>query len=118
VREPPVSSVTVIGEDAPVLVRPEDEVAVKVVTVEPPVAPAVNGTDTTPLVPPEAVPIVGACGTVVAVMLFEADEAELVPAEDVAVNVNVYAVADCNPVTVIGLDDPVPVKPPGLDVTV
>jgi hypothetical protein len=34
-------------------------------------------------------PIVGACGIVVAVMLFDADEAELVPAADVAVTVKV-----------------------------
>jgi hypothetical protein len=50
----------VIGLEAPVLVRPEDDVAVKVVMVEPPVAFAVNGTETTPAVPPVAVPIVGA----------------------------------------------------------
>jgi hypothetical protein len=75
VRVPPVISVTVIGLDAPVLVRPEEDVAVNPVIVEPPVALAVNGTDTTPDVPPEAVPIVGACGTVVAVI--EEDEAEV-----------------------------------------
>jgi hypothetical protein len=36
----------------------------------------------------------------------------------VALTVNVYAVPFVRPVTVIGDDDPVPVKPPGLDVTV
>jgi hypothetical protein len=61
----------VIGLDAPVLVRPEEDVAVKVVMADPPVAPVVNGTETTPDVPPVAVPIVGAEGTVVAVMLLE-----------------------------------------------
>jgi hypothetical protein len=34
------------------------------------------------------------------------------------VTVNVYAVPLLNPLTVIGLDAPVPVNPPGLDVTV
>jgi hypothetical protein len=52
---------------------------------EPPVAPAVNGTDTTPDVPPEAVPIVGACGTVVAVTEEDALDAEEVPLALVAV---------------------------------
>jgi hypothetical protein len=42
-------------------------------------------------------------------MLFDALEAELVPIADVAVTVKVYAVADCKPSTVIGLEDPVPV---------
>jgi hypothetical protein len=65
-----------------------------------------------------AVPIVGACGTVVAVMLLDAAETAPVPRELVAVTVNVYAVADCKPVTVIGDEAPVPVNPPGLDVTV
>jgi hypothetical protein len=78
---PAAISVTVIGLDAPVLVRPEEEVAVNPVIVEPPVAFAVNGTDTTPDVPPEAVPIVGACGTVVAVIDPEADVAGDVPVE-------------------------------------
>jgi hypothetical protein len=64
------------------------------------------------------VPIVGAAGTVVAVIELEADEAELVPAEDVAVSVKVYAVADCNPVTVKGLDAPDAVNDPGELVTV
>jgi hypothetical protein len=42
------------------------------VIADPPVAAdAVNGTETTPDVPPVAVPIVGAEGTVVAVMLLE-----------------------------------------------
>jgi hypothetical protein len=60
-------------------------------------------------VPTFAAVTVGACGTVVAVIELDADDAALVPAEDVAVTVKVYAVADCNPVTVIGLEAPVPV---------
>jgi hypothetical protein len=48
------------------------------------------------------------------------DEPEdaLVPALLVAVTVNVYDVPLLNPLTAIGLDPPLPVKPPGLDVTV
>lgn len=49
---------------------------------------------------------------------FEADEAGPVPALFVAVTVNVYAVPFVNCVTAIGLDGPVPVKPPGDEVTV
>ena len=45
------------------------------------------------------------------------DETE-VPPELVAVTVNVYTVFGINPDTVIGEDVPVPVKPPGLLVTV
>jgi hypothetical protein len=41
-----------------------------------------------------------------------------VPPELVAVTVNVYEVFPVNPDTVIGEDAPVPVKPPGLLVTV
>ena len=41
-----------------------------------------------------------------------------VPLEFVAVTVNVYGVLDVNPETVIGEDEPVPIKPPGLLVTV
>jgi hypothetical protein len=40
------------------------------------------------------VPIVGACGTVVAVILFDAPDAGLVPVFVAAVAVNVYAVSD------------------------
>jgi hypothetical protein len=73
----------VIGLDAPVLVLPEEDVAVNVEIALPPVAPAVNGTDTTPDVPPDAVPIVGACGIVVAVA-FAAADASPVPAAFIA----------------------------------
>jgi hypothetical protein len=67
--------------------------------------------------PPVATPIVGACGTVVAVMLLEAADAVPDPRELRAFTVNVYEVLDCKPVTVTGDDAPVPVNPPGLDVT-
>ena len=49
---------------------------------------------------------------------FEAAEAEPVPTPLVAVTVKVYEVPLLSPVTVMGEVDPVPVKPPGLDVTV
>jgi hypothetical protein len=86
---PPVNPLTVIGEDALVpVIDPGDEVAVKVDTAAPPVAPAVNGTvAVVPLT--VAVPIVGACGTVVAVIEEEAAPAGLVPVELVATAVNV-----------------------------
>jgi hypothetical protein len=51
------------------------------VIAEPPVAPAVNGTETVVVLVTVTVPIVGACGTVVAVMLLEADVAADVPVE-------------------------------------
>jgi hypothetical protein len=57
---PAVISVIPIGVVVFVAVLPELDVVVKTVTADPPVAFAVNGTDTTPDVPPEAVPIVGA----------------------------------------------------------
>jgi hypothetical protein len=90
---------------------------VNVVIAEPPVAPAVYATvaDAAPAV---AVPIVGACGTVVAVIEFDAAEAADVPELFVAVTVNVYKVDDCKPVTVTGEEEPVPVNPPGLEVAV
>jgi hypothetical protein len=79
---------TVIGL-APVPVNePGDEVAVYVDTAAPPVAPAVYVTVALAL-PAVAVPIVGACGTVVAVMLLDAEEAVDVPTAFVAVTVNV-----------------------------
>ena len=94
-----------------------DEVAVTAVNTEPPVAP-VNAIETAVLLERVTEVMVGVCGTVVAVIEFEALDAALVPAVDVAVTVNVYAVEDCSPVTVIGLEDPVPVNPPGELVTV
>ena len=80
-------------------------------------AGAVNVTLALPL-PAVAVPIVGAPGDPAGVTLLDAPEAALVPTPLVAVTVKVYAVPLVSPVTVIGLDAPVPVNPPGLDVTV
>jgi hypothetical protein len=57
---------------------------------------------------------VGATG----VTLLLAALAGPVPCEFVAVTVNVYAVPLDNPVTTIGEDAPVPVNPPGEEVTV
>ena len=60
----------------------------------------------------------GAPGTVAGVTAADAVEAALVPVALVAVTVNVYAVPLVKPVTVIGLEVPVAVILPGLDVTV
>jgi hypothetical protein len=54
----------------------------------------------------------------VAVIELDALDAAEVPIALVAVTVNVYAVADCNPVTVKGLDAPEAVNDPGELVTV
>jgi len=78
-----------IGDEALVAVLPELDVAVKTVTVLFPLLFAVNGTDTTPDVPPDAVPIVGACGFAVGVTAFDAEDAPDVPAAFVAVTVKV-----------------------------
>jgi hypothetical protein len=51
-------------------------------------------------------------------MLLVAEEDRELPVAFVAVAVNVYAVFDCSPATVIGEEDPVPVNPPGEEVTV
>ena len=85
VRAVPTVSEIDIGVVAPEAVAPDDEVTVKLVMADPPVALVVNGTDTVadPVYAcPDAtvgVPIVGFCGTVVAVMLFDAEEATPVP---------------------------------------
>jgi hypothetical protein len=57
-------------------------------------------------------------GVVAGVTADEAIEALPVPTLLVAVTVKVYAVPFTMPATVIGEVDPVPVKPPGLEVTV
>ena len=57
------------------------------VTAEPPLALAVKGTETTPLAPPVAVPIVGACGTEEGVTEELAEDAVDVPFAFVAVTV-------------------------------
>jgi hypothetical protein len=70
--------VTVIGDDAPVaVILPGLDVTVYVADT-PPVAPGVNETEACAF-PSVAVPIVGACGTVVAVTPDEAELAEDVP---------------------------------------
>jgi hypothetical protein len=55
--------------------------------------------------------------TIIGVTELLAALAAEVPLEFVAVTVNVYAVPLVKPETVIG-DEPVPVRPPGLDVAV
>ena len=78
----------------------------------------VNATDTTPPLPPDAVPIVGAPGTVVAVIDALAPDDPEEPVVLAALTEKVYEVALCSPVTVTGEEAPVPVNDPGLDVTV
>jgi len=113
-----VRPVTVIGDDAPdAVMLPGDDVTVYDVIADPPVAPAVKGTDACAF-PDVAVPIVGACGTVVAVIAADAADAADVPYTLDAVTVYVYPVLDCKPVIIIGEDDPVFVYPPGDDVIV
>jgi hypothetical protein len=83
---------TVTGLDAPDAVKPLGfDVAVYPVIVDPPVAGAVNTTFTCVVasVPAVGVPIVGAAGTVVAVMLLDALDAADVPTADVAVTAKV-----------------------------
>jgi hypothetical protein len=113
---PLVRPVTEIG-DAPVAVTlPGVDVAVYVTPPEP-TAPAVYATVAVAF-PAVAVPIVGAEGLTPGVSeLDAADAAETIPLL-VAVTVNVYAVPAVRPVTVIGEEAPVPVRLPGLDVTV
>jgi hypothetical protein len=67
VRVPATVSVITIGLEAPVLLKPDDEVTVYWVIVFPPVAFALKVTLAVPF-PAVAVPIVGAAGTVVAVI--------------------------------------------------
>jgi hypothetical protein len=71
-----------------------------------------------PAFPAVAVPIAGAPGTVAGVTLLEAVDAVPVPTPLVAVTVKVYAVPLVSPLTTIGLPAPLPVKLPGVDVTV
>jgi hypothetical protein len=117
-EDPVVRPLTVTGDDAPVPVNaPGEEVAVNVETAAPPVAFAVNVTDALiPFPPAVAVPIVGACGIVVAVIEPDVVAVE-VPLAFVAVTLKVYDVADCRPVTVTG-EPPDAVNDPGLEVAV
>jgi hypothetical protein len=66
----------------------------------------------------DTVPIVGACGTVVAVIAEDGEEDAPIPIEFVAFPVNVYDVFDCKPVIVRGEDAPDAVYPPGSEVIV
>lgn len=68
--------------------------------------------------PRVAVPIVGASGTVAGVTELLAVEDALVPRALVAVTVKVYATPFVRPVTTIGEEPPVAVKPPILEATV
>lgn len=68
--------------------------------------------------PAVAVPMVGAPGTVAGVTALLALDAVLVPFAFVAVTVKVYAVPLVSPVTVIGDEPPLAVKPPVFEVTV
>jgi hypothetical protein len=106
---PFVNPETVIG-DEPVPVNPPGlDVAVNVLTAEPPVAFAENATDACAS-PPVTDVILGACGTVVAVTPDEADEAADVPYGLVAETVYVYCVLEARLVTVIGEEEPVNVE--------
>jgi hypothetical protein len=60
---------------------------------------------------------VGASGSAIGVTLADGADAAEGPIPFVATTVNVYAVPFVSPYTVIGLVVPVPVSPPGLDVT-
>jgi len=71
------------------------------------VDPAVNVKDIESAPALVAVPIVGAPGTVVAVTAEDAVDATDVPKLLRDLTVYVYCVDDCNPVTIIGLEDPV-----------
>jgi len=116
---PAVNPLTAIGLDDPVPVMlPGELVTVYPVIALPPLLPgAVKGM--LAVVPDlVTVPIVGAPGTVVGVTLLLAELDDPVPTPLVATTVNVYAVPAVNPLTVIGLDDPEAVIPPGELVTV
>jgi hypothetical protein len=79
---------TVIGDEPVPVSPPGDEVAVYVASA-PPVAPAVYATVAVVTPVAVALPIVGACGTVVAVMLFDALESAESPTALVAFTTNV-----------------------------
>jgi hypothetical protein len=116
---PLVRPVTVIGVVAPVPVKlPGCEVTVYEVIGLPPLLPGAAKETEACALPPVAVAAVGASGTVAGVTAEEAEEAEPVPTLLVAVTVKVYDVPLVRPETTIGEVAPVPVKPPGLEVTV
>jgi hypothetical protein len=70
------------------------------------------------VLPGVGVRAVGESGIVIGVTLFETTEVAPVPTTFIAFTVKVYAVPFVKPVTVIGEPLPVPVKLPGLEVTV
>jgi hypothetical protein len=111
--------VIVIGEVPPVAVNPPTlEVTVYPVITDPPFdTGAVNVTVACPL-PLTAVTFVGASGTVDGVTALLAPDAILAPEMFVAVTVNVYEFPFVNPVTVMGEEVPVALKPPVFEVTV
>ena len=111
-----VNPETLIGDDEPVPIKPPG----LLVTVYPVIVPvplgAVKATETAVVLDTVATPIIGALVRVVTAVE-ELDETD-VPPELVEVTENVYGVFGVNPDTVIGDDEPVPIKPPGLLVTV
>jgi hypothetical protein len=70
------------------------------------------------LFPAVALPMAGAPGAPRGVTLLEAAEAAPVPATLVDITVKVYGVPLLSPLTTIGLPRPLPVKLPGVEVTV
>jgi len=116
---PFVRPATVMGLPAPVaFIPPGAEVTVYEVTALLPFAAGgVNVTVACPF-PAVATPIAGAPGRSPTVTAVEGPDAGPAPTALVAVTVKVYEVPLVSPVTVIGLDVPVAVTPPGLEVTV
>jgi hypothetical protein len=98
---PPPPEVPLLGPPPPTKAASYVPVLGRVIVVDPPPVTAVNANN-------------GASGVIEAL----AADASDVPTAFVAVTVNVYDVPFDKPVTVNGLDAPVAVKPPGLDVTV
>jgi hypothetical protein len=119
---PFVKPVTVIGLDAPVAVMlPGLEVTVYEIIALPPFEAGGVKLTVAWALPAVAVTPVGAPGTVglgLGVTLFEAADAGPLPIALVAFTVKVYAVPFVSPVRIIGLDAPVAVMLPGLEVTV
>lgn len=116
---PLVSPVTVRGLDAPVAVLPSGlEATVYEMIAKPPLDAGAAKLTVAAVLPATADPIVGAPGTAAGTTLLEAVEGDPVPTAFVAVTANEYTVPFVNPVTVNGLDAPVAVFPPGLEVTV
>ena len=107
-----------IGELPPVALKPPTfEVTVYVVMFEPPLLPGgVNVMVASPL-PAVALTLVGALGTVAGTTELLVPDELLVPTLFVAVTVKVYVVPLLSPVTVMGDEPPVAVKPPTFEVT-